>query len=136
MKTGVLYLIFNGIYNVLAVLSGTEPFVEFSSILDLDEFLNGSVKKLTMNSQKMKDLLNSKYYYKEVTLNDIHAVVQVLELEDKTNSKQIKKKEEQVWLAKYQLTGSIPLTVSQIMTDKKCTVSEARSILNNLLKKD
>ena len=59
-----------------------------------------------------------------------------LELDDKTNSKQIKKKEEQVWLAKYQLTGSIPLTVSQIMTDKRCTVSEARSILNNLLKKD
>ena len=41
MKTGVLYLIFNGVYHVLAVLSGTEPIVEFSSILDLDEFLKG-----------------------------------------------------------------------------------------------
>lgn len=136
MKTGVLYLIFNSIHHVLAVLSGTEPIVEFSSILDLDEFLKGSVKKLTANSQKMKDILSSKYYYREIQLNDIQAVIQVLELDESANSGTNKRKDEQRWLAYYNLTGSYPLTVSQISTDKKCNTSEARSILNRLLKKD
>lgn len=138
MKTGTLYHFFNGESNILAVLSGSEPVITFSSIVDLDAMITeGKVKSLTINSQKVKDLFAGKYYSKEMRLNELSAVLQVIELEPSDEQKaQIRRKDERRWLAQYEFTGSIPLTAITIAKEKQCGISEARHLLNDLLKRD
>mgnify|MGYP003512797574 CR=1 FL=1 len=88
MKTGTLYHFFNGESNILAVLSGSEPVITFSSIVDLDAMITeGKVRSLTINSQKVKDLFAGKYYSKEMRLNELSAVIQVIELEPSDEQK-------------------------------------------------